>query len=288
VEEYNWLFAAEMADSAGVDIISTSLGYHEFDDPDMNYELQDMDGMTTTVSRAANKAASKGIVLVISAGNEGNSSWKTITAPADIEHAITVGAITEDTIKATFSSIGPTADGRIKPDVVALGVKTAVINRNGNVVFNNGTSFSAPQIAGLVAGVWQANPDYSYLEVLEAIRLAGHQSQHANNQTGYGIPHYTAARKLVLSVDDPQEDQDFLRLYPNPMGNQLFLITDMPLTTLTLFIHNIQGQKYLEYQLFNIPANSEQPVKLPLLPTGVYMVTALTEDSSGTYKLVKQ
>jgi hypothetical protein len=172
--------------------------------------------------------------------------------------------------------------------VVAIGVKTAVVNRNGNVVFNNGTSFSAPQIAGLAAGVWQANPDYTYLEVLEAIRLAGHQSQNANNQIGYGIPHYTAAKKLVLSVDDPQEDQDFLRLYPNPIGNQLFLITEVPLTTLTLFVHNNQGQKYLEDQLFNIPAYSEQPVNLPLLPSGVYMVTVLTEDFSGTYKLIKE
>lgn len=288
VEEYNWLFAAELADSAGVDIITTSLGYHLFDDPRMDYQLQDMDGVTAAISKAAGKAATKGIVLVISAGNEGNSSWKTITAPADVEEAITVGAIDEDTVKASFSSTGPTADGRIKPDVVALGARTAVINRNGNVVFNNGTSFAAPQIAGLAAGVWQSNPEYNYLEVLEAIRQAGHLSQEANNQLGYGLPHYAAARKLVLTIDDPPEDERFLKLYPNPVENRLYLLSETPISSLTLFIHNIQGQKYLENQLNNIPALSEQAIELPLLPGGIYIVTALTEDTADSYRLIKQ
>jgi len=288
VEEYNWLFAAEMADSAGVDIISTSLGYHLFDDPGMNYQLQDMDGATAAVSKAATIAASKGIVLAISAGNEGNSFWRTITAPADVQDAITVGAITEDTVKASFSSIGPTADGRIKPDVVALGVKTSVINRNGNVVFNNGTSFSAPQIAGLAAGVWVANPEFNYKEVIEVIREAGHTSASPNNQTGNGIPNYVAAKKLVLSVDEPVGDQAIFKLYPNPMGSRLYLLSEMPVEGLTLFIHNIQGQKYLEDRLYHLEANTEHTIELPGLPEGIYMITILTENSSGTYRLIRE
>lgn len=287
VEEYNWLFAAEMADSIGVDIISTSLGYSEFDDPAMDYSPQTLDGMTTAISKSAKIAASKGIVLTISAGNEGNSGWSTITAPADVADALAVGAINEDTVKASFSSTGPTADGRVKPDVVALGVRTAVINRNGNLLFNNGTSFSAPQIAGLAAGVWQSNPDFDYLEVIQAIREAGHHSQNPNNQTGHGIPHFLGTKTLVLSVDDP-EDQWFLKLYPNPVGDKIFVLTQVPLSTITLFIHNIQGQIYFEDQIDNIPALTELSLELPQLPGGIYLLTALTEDTAGTYRLIKQ
>jgi len=287
VEEYNWLFAAEMADSIGVDIISTSLGYHVFDDPDMNYSTDDMDGMTAAVSKAAKIAASKGILLTVSAGNEGNSSWMTITAPADVADILTVGAISEDSVKASFSSVGPTADGRIKPDVVALGVSTAVINRHGNMVFNNGTSFSAPQIAALSAGVWQANPDFNYLQVIQAIRESGHQSQSADLQTGFGIPNYYETKKLVLATDEPG-DQWFLKLYPNPVTNSLFILTELPLSTVTLFIHNIEGKKYFESKLENIPAFTEFSMELPLLSAGIYLVTALTEESAGTYRLIKE
>ena len=287
VEEYNWLFAAEMADSIGVDVINTSLGYSEFDDPSMTYSTGDLDGMTAAISKAASIAASKGMVLTVSAGNEGNSSWGTVTAPADVEDILVVGAITEDSIKASFSSTGPTADGRIKPDVVALGVRTAVINRNGNTVFNNGTSFSAPQIAGLAAGVWQANPDYNYLEVIQAIREAGHMALSANNQTGHGIPHYAATKELVLATPEP-EKQSFLKLYPNPVGSRLYVFTEIPLSTITLFIHNIQGQTYLERRLENIPSGTEIPLDLPLLPGGIYLVTVLTEDTAGTYRLIKE
>lgn len=287
VEEYNWLFAAEMADSIGVDIISTSLGYSEFDDPAMDYSPQTLDGMTTAISKSAKIAASKGIVLTISAGNEGNSGWSTITAPADVADALAVGAINEDTVIASFSSTGPTADGRVKPDVVALGVRTAVINRNGNLLFNNGTSFSAPQIAGLAAGVWQSNPDFDYLEVIQAIREAGHHSQNPNNQTGHGIPHFLGTKTLVLSVDDP-EDLWFLKLYPNPVGDKIFVLTQVPLSTITLFIHNIQGQIYFEDQIDNIPALTELSLELPQLPGGIYLLTALTEDTAGTYRLIKE
>ncbi len=287
IEEYNWIFAAEMADSTGVDIINTSLGYSEFDDPEMDYSQQDLDGMTAAISKAVKIAASKGMVLTVSAGNEGNSPWKSITAPADVSDILTVGAITEDTVKASFSSVGPTVDGRIKPDVVALGVRTSVINRNGNLVFNNGTSFSAPQIAGLAAGVWQANPDFDYLQVIQSIRDAGHQSLNPNNQTGHGIPHFSATKELVLSTEDPQK-QAFLRLYPNPVGNRLYVFTEVPLSTITLFIHNIQGQKYLEYRKENVAAATELFIDLPLLPSGVFLLTALTEDSAGTYRLIKE
>jgi len=286
VEEYNWLFAAELADSAGVDIINTSLGYSVFDEPNMNYSVEDLDGSTTVISNAASIAASKGMVLTISAGNAGSSNWQSITAPADALDVLSVGAIKNDSTKALFSSTGPSADGRIKPDVVALGVNTAVINRNGNMVFNNGTSFSAPQIAGLAAGVWQSSPEFNYLQVIESIKNSGHLAQNPDNQTGHGIPNYLGAKELVLSVDDPMT-RGFLKLYPNPLGNRLYILSEISLPTATFFMHNISGQKILENQLFNIPASTEISMNIPLLSPGVYLVTILSVDHSGTFRLIK-
>jgi subtilisin family serine protease len=287
IEEYNWLFAAEMADSVGVDIITTSLGYSDFDDSAMNYQPEDLDGTTTAISRAGTIAASKGIVLIFSAGNEGNSSWRTITAPADVKDAIAVGAIRNDSTKASFSSTGPTADGRIKPDVVALGVNTAVINRNGNVVFNNGTSFSGPQIAGLAAGVWQANPEYTYLEVIEAIRDSSHMLQDPNNQTGYGIPFYPNAKKLVLSVES-SEDAQFIQLFPNPMGDHLYLLSQTSLRETSIFIHNTSGQALFENRLSYVSANTPYRIDIPNLASGVYLVTVLAPEGAETFRLIRE
>ena len=287
IEEYNWLFAAEMADSAGVDIITTSLGYSDFDDRSMNYEPGDLDGTTTAISKAGTIAASKGIVLVFSAGNEGNSSWQTITAPADVKDAIAVGAIRNDSTKASFSSTGPTADGRIKPDVVALGVNTAVINRNGNVVFNNGTSFSGPQIAGLAAGIWQANPEYTYLEVIEAIRNSSHMGQSPNNQTGYGIPFYPNAKKLVLSVESP-EDAQMIQLFPNPMGDHLYLLSQTSLEETSIFIHNTSGQAIIESRLSFVAANTAYRIDIPELASGIYLVTVLAPEGAETFRLIRE
>lgn len=287
VEEYNWLFAAEMADSTGVDIINTSLGYSDFDDGAMNYQLTDLDGVTTAISKAASIAASKGIVLTISAGNEGNSSWKTITAPADILEALSVGAIKDDSLKASFSSTGPTADGRTKPDVVALGVNTAVINKNGNIVFNNGTSFSAPQIAGLAAGIWQYHPEFTSQEIIQAVRKSGHQYENANSDTGFGIPNFEAARDLVLTTADVSEAQ-MIRLYPNPVGDRFYLIASVSLPQATIFIHNLSGQTLMEHRINNIPAQVEIAIDAPNLIPGVYLVTVLAAEDAESFKLIRE
>ena len=286
IEEYNWLFAAEMADSTGADIINTSLGYSDFDDPNMNYTVEDLDGTSAVISNAATIAASKGMVITISAGNSGNSTWQKITAPADAFDILAVGAIQSDSTKSSFSSIGPTEDGRIKPDVVALGTNTALINRNGNIVFNNGTSFASPQIAGLAAGIWQANPDFDYLQVIEAIKNSGHLNI-PNNQLGHGIPNYLRTKELVLSVDNPL-DKGTLKLYPNPVGNQLFILSEYPIHDASFFIHNVSGQKVLENPLINVPPGTAIPVELPSLPPGVYLVTLVSVNESSTFRLIKK
>ena len=157
IEEYNWLFAAEFADSLGADIISSSVGYSYFDDDRMDYTYDDFDGKTAVVSRAATMAAARGMLVVCSNGNEGNNSWTYLNAPADADSVLSVGAADYDLQKSNFSSFGPTSDGRIKPDISALGSWVKVALRE-EVSYANGTSFSTPMVAGLAAGLWQAFP----------------------------------------------------------------------------------------------------------------------------------
>lgn len=197
LEEANWLFAAEMADSLGADVINTSLGYSTFDDPSENYTTAQMDGKTALCTRAADLAAERGMVVVISAGNSGNSSWGIITAPADADSVLAVGAVNRSGVYASFSSRGNTADGRIKPDVVAVGSQTALCNTSGFASTSNGTSFSAPLISGMVAGFWQANPHLTAAEVLSCIRKSGHQFSSPTIQLGYGKGNFVRADSVA-------------------------------------------------------------------------------------------
>ena len=228
VEEYNWLFAAEMADSAGIDIISTSLGYTTFDDPAMNYEYEDLDGNTAVITRAVNLAAQKGILCVISAGNEGSGRWRYVSPPADAIDVLSVGAVSSSGDRVSFSSFGPTADGRVKPDVSALGLQTVVVNSQGEVVRSNGTSFSAPLITGLTAGVWEAFPGETNLEIIERIRLAGNSSLAPNNELGYGIPTFSAALLVPVPSEEEIREANY-RVYPNPIeSGKLFVEAQNP------------------------------------------------------------
>ncbi len=217
VEEYNWLFAAEKADSAGVDVISTSLGYTTFEDPDMDYSPSDMDGQTAVITRAAEIAASKGIAVVASAGNGGQGTPTTIGAPSDGENVLAVGAVTAAKTISSFSSIGPSADGRIKPDVVALGSSVTVVNDNGLLASSSGTSFSAPLTASLVTGVWQMLPELTAKELLNTIRSRASQSNSPDNQLGYGIPNFT----YIITSTDSEKTTNFVSVFPNPAMNQV-------------------------------------------------------------------
>lgn len=194
VEEDYWAAAAEFADSVGVDIISSSLGYHEFDYKDMGHKYSDLDGETSVCSHAASMLAAKGIVMVSSAGNDGMSAWKKIGVPADAKDIITVGAVTPQRTNAAFSSVGPTADGRVKPDVMAAGSPAAVITRRGNMLNDMGTSFAAPQIAGLVACLWQSMPQKTALEIINIVRQMGDNTECPDNIYGYGIPDFSRKR----------------------------------------------------------------------------------------------
>lgn len=188
VEQDYWAVAVEFADSVGVDVINTSLGYYAFDDKSKNYKYRDLDGHHALMSRQASRIADKGMVLVCSAGNSGMGSWKKITPPGDAENVLTVGAVNKRALLAPFSSIGNTADNRIKPDVVAVGEGSDVIRTDGNQGKANGTSFSSPIMCGMVACLWQACPKLTAKELIELVRSSGDRADCPDNIYGYGVP----------------------------------------------------------------------------------------------------
>lgn len=229
IEEQHWAAAAERSDSLGVDIISSSLGYSEFDDPTFNYTYADMNGNKTIVSRAAAMAVNKGMIVTNSAGNEGSKKWKYIIAPADVADVLSVGAININKQVAPFSSYGPASSGNVKPDITSVGWNTFLINLNGTVGQGSGTSFSNPNIAGLVACLWQAFPEFNNKEIINAIRRSADHYATPDNRTGYGIPNMRTAytilekvRKINLAKEILKTD--FIKIYPNPFTDQFTVL----------------------------------------------------------------
>lgn len=193
VEEDYWAMAAEFADSVGVDMINSSLGYYHFDNKADDYRYRDMDGHTTFISRTASMLAGKGIILVNSAGNSGMGPWKKITFPADAEDIITVGALTPTMANAPFSGVGPTQDGRVKPDVMAPGSPASLISGRGTVVQDMGTSFATPLVCGMTACLWQAFPMLTAREIIQIVRQSADNSDQPNNVFGYGVADFGKA-----------------------------------------------------------------------------------------------
>ena len=204
----NLVAALECADSLGVDIFSVSLGYAYFDNTDWSLSKSAMDGKTTRCSRAALIAARKGMLVVVSSGNEGDSEWQTVSAPADADSILTVGAV--DTLRniASFSSYGITTDGRIKPDVCAVGKRTTLISPWSGEVFNgNGTSFATPLMAGMAACIWSALPDEDAMSIRQRIITSADRYTQPEERYGYGIPDAYAAYSNILGITNASESK---------------------------------------------------------------------------------
>ena len=295
LEEANWLFAAEYADSIGVDIINSSLGYNQFDNPDDDYTYADMNGRTTLITRAADLAAAVGMVAVVSAGNEGNKPWRFIAAPADADSVLAVGAVASNRTLGAFSSLGPSADGRIKPDVCAQGVSTVLSNQSSSVVTGNGTSYSSPLIAGLVAGFWQAFPQLTALQVIDCLRKAGHIYTTPNAQFGYGIPTFDKAAEvarreyLVTSIaDETPIPTGSSVVFPNPFSQLLNLRVSAQLVGQPVEINltDLTGRSYGQSQFRG--TNSAFALSLAeSLPTGLYFLQITSRDTTEVLKVVK-
>lgn len=198
-EEDYWAAAVEYADSVGVDLINSSLGYNKFDDKNTNHRYRDLDGQTALNSRSASMLARKGIILVNSAGNSGNDTWKKIGTPADASDILAVGALTRNKVNTVFSSVGPSADGRVKPDVMAMGSACSVIDGDGTLAKKNGTSFASPITCGMVACLWQALPGKTALEIMDLVRRSADQYETPDNIFGYGIPDFWNAYMMGKS-----------------------------------------------------------------------------------------
>lgn len=285
IEEYHWLFAAERADSTGADIIHSSLGYSTFDMPSMDYTTDQMDGETAVVTKAAQIAFSKGMVIVASAGNEGNiASWKIITAPADGEDVIAVGNVNSFGVRSSSSSIGPSADGRIKPDVVALGSGVSVIRANGAVLTGSGTSFAAPLVTALVAGIWKDNPDLKNSELVQVIRSTASQADNPDNSLGYGIPHYLAVKHYLEQV---QQNKPVI-IFPNPVFSDLTVRPVSPEGgNLQFTLISAQGQVLTEREISFSWLNHQYTADLSALASGLYILRIQTADQILTYRIVK-
>lgn len=212
IEEVYWLVGAEYADSVGVDVINSSLGYSEFDNNAQNYTYAQMNGDVAVCTRAADFAAAAGILVVVSAGNEGATSWQHITAPADGDSVIAVGAVAPSGVRVSFSSTGPSADGRTKPDLAAQGAQVVVANPNGGFAYSQGTSFSAPLLAGMAAGFWQANRALSNMQVIDLLKRSGTQANSPDGLLGFGIPNFKKAQALVNQCQNVKCIPVFLKI----------------------------------------------------------------------------
>lgn len=286
IEEYNWVSAAEFADSVGVDIINSSLGYIDFDWPQWNHDYTNMNGQTAIVTIGADIAASKGILVVNSAGNSGsNSSFPYIGAPADGFQVFSIGAVNASGVRASFSSIGPTYDGRIKPDVMAQGQGTALAGSNNNFTFGNGTSFSSPVLAGMAACLWQMKPNFTNMQIKQAIMQSGSTAANPSNTFGYGIPDFVAAANWLTSIDTGQHEARLVSIYPNPFVNdvQMRLFEMRPLSVL---LTDVFGRKIAGMTMTDINKGVLIEV-LKGLASGTYFLRAIGPDGQQQIKLVK-
>ncbi len=293
-EEYNWEAAAVWADSAGADIINSSLGYTKFDNDIGSHTYMDMNGNTTVVTRAADMAARKGIFVVNSAGNEGSSPWRYIGAPADGDSVLAIGAVKANREIATFSSRGPSYDGRVKPNVCAMGQGTLVSLSSGEIGPSNGTSFSGPVIAGAVATLWQANPQASNMQLYDAIQRSADRYSTPGGDYGYGIPNFGYADMLLKNMngEDAYNDQKII-VYPNPNdGSQLFFdFFAAKESEIIIEVSDLQG-RVIQSQARKVLGNTMNFISVNLfsnnMAQGTYILTVRDGNTRFTSKFLKQ
>ena len=289
VEEYNWVSGAEYADSLGADVCSTSLGYIDFDMSQWDHPQSHFDGHTAPMSIGAEIAVSRGMICLNSAGNEGEpwggGSQCTLGIPADAEHVLTIGAVDGDGNRAYFSSVGPTYDGRIKPDVMAMGQDTYVAASDGSYYNGSGTSFSTPVMAGAVACLRQAYPYATVQEINDVVRQCSNRADHPDNRYGYGIPDFSQALEL-LHVEEPigNTPSHIIDVYPNPANGEVHVtLNSAHKAELTVF--DAMGRMLHTYS-FNGLNHTTLERYLNTLSEGVYYIKVMSEAGNQTVKLI--
>lgn len=284
VEEYNWTFAAERADSAGVDVINSSLGYNTFDLSSMDYQYSQLNGAGAVISVAAKKAVDRGIIVVTSAGNEGARSWRYITAPADVDGLLAVGAINSAGSRSSFSSFGPTSDNRIKPDVVALGSGVSVITSGGSVGAASGTSLASPLIASLAAGLVQAHPKAKPSNIVTAILQSADQYNRPDNAKGYGIPSFQLADQILKIA----EQEKLVEIYPTWVIDDYVLVTFRePMDNVSIRMFDVQGKTYGGTAGRVDQQNLVVKLDASVLNPGLYIVRVETPKGNYSVRVMK-
>ncbi len=322
IEEDNWVAGAEFADSAGADILTTSLGYTVFNDPTQDHTYLDMDGNTTRISIGSDIAASKGMLVVTAAGNKGSSSWNYIVAPADADSVLSIGAVDVNQNYASFSSVGPTSDGRLKPNVVSMGSGTITITDGGGLQSGGGTSFAAPLISGMAACLWQANPGATSMEVFNAIEMSSSQYSNPDYELGYGIPNFSLANLILagkgLDVDSDNDGipdlsdycpgtlynavvdaygckinftaRGFMDLLSNPLAdNSSFVFYAEISETVVLQLFDLSGKLAFSQEI-SLTGENYNIINLELgnLAQGLYVVQVSSQFSTFKRKIFKQ
>jgi serine protease AprX len=296
VEEQYWAAAAERADSIGVDVISTSLGYNQFDNPVFNHTYADMNGNTTIIARAADLAAKKGMIVVVAAGNEGTTAWHFIITPADADSVLAVGAVDASGNVGGFSSYGPSSDGQVKPAVASVGVGTAISSATGPIISGNGTSFATPNIAGLITCLWQAFPEFTNMEIIQAVEKSSSIYNAPNDRMGYGIPNFhiaydELAKQLALRNINTVLGNKWIKAFPNPFPDNFNIAIKPQLTGNGVFhLYDTNGKLYLTKK---VPIEHGVPQLIPFnmihpLQRGIYFVTFSDGQNKESLKLVVQ
>jgi subtilisin family serine protease len=262
------------------------LGYTDFDDPSMDHTYADVNGEKTVITKAANMAFDRGIVVVVSAGNYGDDAWKYISPPADGKNVLAVGSVNINFSHSPFSSFGPTSDGRIKPDVMALGNPTATIIPNGSVKDESGTSVSCPLVTSLVAGVIENWPELTAAQINQLIKQSGSLAFNPDNTYGYGIPTYRAIKNIF---EFPSSANSTLLAYPNPVID-ILNIGHSPVdgSEIKVRVSSILGQPLMEITYESIWHLNPIEIDLSSLQPGLYLVKVENMNSQQSFRIIKR
>ncbi len=284
VEEVYWVEAAEEADRVGADVITSSLGYFRYTNTNYSHTYSDMIGDKNFASKGLNVAFSKGIICVVSAGNSGGDSEPHVGIPAEATKALAIGSVQANRIRSGFSSIGPSFDGRIKPDLMAQGSNSVLSYPDGTIGTNSGTSFAGPIFAGMITSFWQAVPTLTNQQVIDLVRQSADKFATPNNQYGYGIPNFQLAlANATLSSQSFSNDNKLFAIAPNPTNNSIEILIPTNFNNATISLFNGLGQKVFNTKI----SKNDSQLSLVDLSSGIYLYKIESDNYSQTGKIIK-